>query len=123
MSRALLILGSDLDRRKAMDWIKKAPVNTRITFQGPKRSIPQSDKMWALLTIIADKTTLQLVKLSAEDWKLVFLDALKRETRIVPNLDNTGFVNLGRSSSNLSKEEMSDLLELITAYMAEKGIA
>jgi hypothetical protein len=62
------------------------------------------------------------MKLSPADWKLIFLDALKRELRIVPNLDGTGFVNLGRSSSDLSKEEMSDLLELITAWGVEHGI-
>ncbi|HQN52055.1 MAG TPA: recombination protein NinB, partial [Phenylobacterium sp.] len=62
------------------------------------------------------------VKLSPDDWKLVFLDALGRELRMVPNLDGTGFVNLGRSSSDLSKSEMTDLIELIFAYGAKHGV-
>ena len=61
-------------------------------------------------------------KLRPDDWKLVFLDALKREQRCVPNIDNNGFVNLGRSSSDLSKSEMSELIELIAAFGAQHGV-
>jgi hypothetical protein len=69
--------------------------------------------MWSMLTDIARELPWHGIKLKPDDWKLVFLDALKRETRMVPNLDGNGFVNLGRSSSDLSKSEMSDLIELI----------
>lgn len=61
-------------------------------------------------------------KLRPDDWKLVFLDALKRELRIVPNIDGTGFVNLGRSSSDLSKHEMSDMIELMHEFGARHGV-
>jgi hypothetical protein len=64
--------------------------------------------------------------LTPDDWKLQFLDALRRakneELRIVPNIDNTGFVNLSTSSSDLSKKEMSDLIELIYKFGAEHGV-
>lgn len=53
---------------------------------------------------------------------MIFLDALKREVRIVPTIDNKGFVNLGRSSSDLSKSEMGDLMELISAFGAAHGV-
>jgi hypothetical protein len=106
MSRALIVVRSDVDRRRASQWCLKSPVGTRIGFQATKRSIPQNDRLWAFLTEIADQVKWHGVKLSADDYKLIFLDALKRELRIVPNLDGTGFVNLGRSSSDLSKEEM-----------------
>ena len=122
MSRALIVLAYASDRAKAHTWIDKAPVNTRVTFQGPKRSIPQSDAMWARLTEIAEQKTYHGLKLSADDYKLLFLDALKREVRMVPNIDGNGFVSLGRSSSDLSKEEMSDLLELIAAWGAQNGV-
>jgi hypothetical protein len=62
------------------------------------------------------------VTLRPDDWKLIFLDALKRELRMVPNLDGTGFVNLGRSSSDLSKGEMSDMIELILAFGSQHGV-
>jgi hypothetical protein len=50
------------------------------------------------------------------------MDALPREIRAVPNLDEDGLVMLGRSSSDLSKEEMSNLLELIYAFGARRGV-
>ena len=50
------------------------------------------------------------------------MDALHREVRMVPNLDGTGFVNLGTRSSDLSKEEMSDLMEIISAFGASHGV-
>ena len=122
MSRALVILRSLEERRRAADWCMRAPFGTRAEFKATKRSIPQNDRLWAFLSEIAAQKKWHGVKLKADDWKLIFLDALKRELRIVPNLDGTGFVNLGRSSSDLSKEEMSDLLELITAWGVEHGV-
>jgi hypothetical protein len=116
MSRATLILSGQDVKAKAKAWIDKAPWNTRVEFKAPKRSIPQNDKMWAALTDVAEQLTWHGQKLSTEDWKVLFLGALKQELRLVPNLNNNGFVTLGRSSSDLSKSEMVDLIELIHAF-------
>jgi hypothetical protein len=62
------------------------------------------------------------LKLSADDWKLIFMAALKQELRMVRNLDGTGFVQLGRSSSDLSVAEMGDLMDLIAAFGAREGV-
>jgi hypothetical protein len=78
--------------------------------------------MWAMLTDVAMQLNWHGISLTPDDWKLVFLDALKREARFVPNIDGAGFVNLGRSSSDLSKEEMSELIELIFAFGAQHGV-
>ena len=74
------------------------------------------------LPIFATQVKWHGISLTPDDWKLVFLDALKRESRFVPNIDGNGFVNLGRSSSDLSKEEMTDLIELIFAFGAQHGV-
>jgi len=78
--------------------------------------------MWAMLTDIATQVDWHGVKLSPDDWKLIFLDSLNREMRIVPNIDGTGFVNLGRSSSNLSKEEMGDMMTIMEMFAASHGV-
>lgn len=122
MSRAVLVLGSSAVREKAIRWIRTAPVNTRLTFQEPKRSLPQNDRFWAMLTDVAQQVPYHGLKLSPDDYKLLFLDALKREVRMVPNLDGNGFVSLGRSSSDLSKQEMSELMEIIAAWGAANGV-
>jgi hypothetical protein len=61
-------------------------------------------------------------RLRPDDWKLIFLDGLNRELRMVPNIAGNGWVNLGRSSSDLSTAEMSDMMELMAAFGAEHGV-
>lgn len=122
MSRATLILASDRERQRAAAWVAKAPCNTRLEFKAPKRTLDQNAKMWAMLTELAQQLPYHGLRLTPDDWKLIFLDALKREVRMVPNLDSTGFVSLGRSSSDLSKSEMADLIELIHEFGARNGV-
>ena len=122
MGRALVTIYNVNDRQKVAAWAQKAPVGTRVEFKASKRSIPQNDRMWAMLTDVAQQLPWHGIKLGPEDWKLIFLDGLKRELRLVPNIDGTGFVNLGRSSSDLSKQEMTDLIELVFAFGANHGV-
>jgi hypothetical protein len=122
MSRALLVLSTPADRMRATTLIHRAPTGTRVEFKAAKRSLDQNSRMWAMLTDVATQLEWHGQKLRADDWKLMFMDALKRELRVVPNIDGNGFVNLGRSSSDLSKAEMSDLQELIAAFGARHGV-
>jgi hypothetical protein len=126
VSRALLILANQSIKAKAILWIDKAPWNTRVEFKAPRRSLPQNDRMHAMLTEIATQHLYHGIRLHKDDWKLLFLDQIKRELkqdmRLVPNLDGTGIVPLGRSSSDLAKEEMSGMIELIFKYGAENGV-
>ena len=122
MSRALLVLHDDRSRERAIGWIRKAPKETRVTFQGPRRTLPQNDRMWAMLTDISTQAEHHGRKYAPQDWKVIFLSALGRETRFVPNLDGTGLIPIGQSSSDLSIAEMCDLTELMFSWGAEHGI-
>lgn len=122
MSRYAFVLTTQNDRQKLASWAFKLPTNTRVELKEPKRTVDQNDLMWALLTEVSRAVVWHGLKLNPDDWKLIFLDALRREVRIVPNIDNNGFVNLGRSSSDLSKAEFSDLIEIIRAFGAKHGV-
>ena len=122
MSRALLVLWNDAQRAKAIDWVRRAPKETRVTFQGPKRTMPQNDRFWAMLTDLSEQLVWHGQKLSPEDWKLVTMSGLNQEMRLVPNMAGNGFVPLGRSSSRLSVAEMKDLMDYIEAWGAENGV-
>jgi NinB protein len=122
MSRALITIHGAADRERASRWIAQAPAGTRVELKAAKRSLDQNSKLWASLTDVATQLPWHGQKLRPDDWKLVFMDALKRELRVVPNIDGNGFVNLGRSSSDLSKQEMSELIELILAFGAQHGV-
>jgi hypothetical protein len=76
--------------------------------------------MWAMLADISKQVDWYGEKLSAEDWKDVFTAAL-RKCRVVPGLDG-GFVVLGLRTSAMTKQEMTNLLELMGAFAAEKGV-
>lgn len=123
MGRALLILDGPTPRRKAHDWIDKAPTGTRVEFRASQRTIPQNDRLHAMLTVLAENLTWHGQKLDVDDWKLVFMDAMNREVRAVPSLDGRGFVNLGHRTSRLTKDEFTELMDLIEAFAAQHGVA
>ncbi len=121
MSRALIVIQGDTDRQTVSNWALKAKQFTRVEFKAPKRTLPQNDRMWAMCTDIAKQKTHYGMKLTPDDWKLLFLDALNTEVRAVPSLNGRGFVNLGRSS-DLGVEEMTDLIEIIFEWGARNGV-
>lgn len=84
--------------------------------------MPQNDKMWACLSDVAAQAEHMGRKYSPDIWKLLFLDAMGRECKFVPSLDGSTVVPIGQSSSDLSKPEMSNLIELILSYGAEHGV-
>jgi hypothetical protein len=122
LSRYLFTIRDANDRSRVLNAAMNAPFETRVEFKAAKRSTDQNSRMWAMLTDVATQLEWHGKRLRPDDWKLIFLDALKRELRMVPNLDGTGFVNLGRSSSDLSKSEMGDLMELIAAFGANHNV-
>lgn len=120
--RALITLNSSHERERGLHWLRNVPDGTRVEFKAPLRSLDQNSRMWAMLTDIATQIPWHGMKLSTEDYKVLFLDALHRETRMVPNLDNNGYVPLGRSSSDLSKAEMSDMITLLFMFGDKHGV-
>ena len=122
MSRALLTIHGKADRERAHRWIDQAPFGTRLEVKAAKRSLPQNDRFWAMISDVAEQLVWHGQKLKASDWRYVFMDGLKRELRVVPNIDGTGFVNLGRSSSDLTKDEFSALIELVACFGAQHGV-
>lgn len=122
MSRALIILHSIADRQRASHWINKAPSGTRITFQAAKRSRPQNDRMWAMLTDIAQQKEHCGRRYTPDQWKVLFMHACGREVQFIPSLDGSTFIPWGQRSSELSKEEMSELIDFIAAWGAEHTV-
>lgn len=122
MSRALITVRGSADRSRIAAMAAQVPYGTRVEFKQSKRSLPQNDRMWAMLTDISRQLPWHGKKLRPDDWKLIFLDGLKRDKLLVPNIDGDGFVNIGTSSSDLSKNEMSELIDLMAAFGANHGV-
>lgn len=126
MSRAVYIIRGNRVREQVVELVRRVPDGTRVDFTSDKRSTEQNSRMWAMITDVARQLTWYGRPLDPDDWKLVFMDALvrhrKEEVRVVPNIDGSGFVPLGRSTSKLSKSEMSDLMEIIAAFGAQHEV-
>jgi hypothetical protein len=122
MARETVIVDIEARRQKALGWLAKAPLGFVVTFQRNKRSIPQNARLWAMLGEISRQVEWHGAKLSPDDWKIMFLQALGHEMRIAPNIAGDGIVSLGGRSSKLSKQEFSDLMELMSAFAADRGV-
>lgn len=122
MSRWTHILSDDLAIQRAINWIRQAPHGMRLEFKMPKRTLPQNDRMWAMLTDIAAVMRKRGTDYTTDQWKVVFMHACGREIRLLPSLDGKGFIPYGQSSSDLSKQEMTDLIEFMFAWGAENNV-
>lgn len=122
MSRAQIVLHTRADRDRAVKMIGAVPPETRVEFKGAKRSLPQNDRMWAMLTDVASQKTHNGRRYTPDQWKVLFMHACGREVQFIPSLDGSTFIPWGQSSSDLSKQEMTDLIEFIFAWGAENGV-
>jgi hypothetical protein len=85
------------------------------------RSVEQNSRMWAMLSEVAAQVEWYGRKLTPEDWKHIFTASLKKMD-VVPNLEGTGFVALGLHTSKMTVAEMTDLMQLMEAFGAERGV-
>jgi len=122
VSRQLYILADDKVRQRVHSAIDKAPTGFRVEIKEPKRSLDQNAAMWAYLTDISMQALHQGRKYDTETWKSIFLNALGQEMRFVPTLDGKSVFPLGMRSSELSKREMSELIEFIIAWGVQNGV-
>lgn len=105
-------------------WLDRAAsARMRVTFQEQKRSDAQNAAMWSLLTQIARQRPVHNgVKMTPDLYKSVFMQALGCEAVMMPTLEGDGFFSIGHRSSDLAKQEMSDLIELMLAWTAREGL-
>lgn len=120
MSKQQYKLISDDVKRHVCRQIVAAPFGHVVTLAEPTRTLEQNARMWAQLTDISSQVDWYGNRLTPEEWKDVFSAALKKQ-RAVPGIDG-GFVILGQHTSKMTKREMSDLIELMNAFCAERGV-
>lgn len=84
------------------------------------RSLEQNRLMWSILHDISRHIEWYGQRLSPEDWKHLFTAALKKQ-RAVPGIDG-GVVMLGQYTSRMTKAEMAEMIDFMTAFAVEKGV-
>ena len=91
------------------------------------KSREQEEKYHAMINDIAKQAQHLGAKWSAEDWKRLLVDQYLRETddiqsKIVPNLDGSGIVQLGLQTRNFTKDQASEFIEWLYSWSANNGI-
>ncbi|MEL6362380.1 MAG: recombination protein NinB [Pseudomonadota bacterium] len=118
---ATLVIHTKESRETAHSWISGAPWGTVVTFKRPGRTVPQNDRMWAMLTKIAQKAVHNGRRYTPDQWKCLFMHACGHEIMLMDGLNGEAFP-AGFRSSNLNKEQMNDLMAFIEKWAAENGV-
>ncbi len=114
------ILSTPHARQRAKELIDEAPDGFVAEVREPRRTLPQSDKMWAMLTDLS-RAEPEGRKLIPEDWKVLMMHACGWECQFLEGLDGRPFPK-GFSSSQLSKSQMASLITFIQEYGDRHGV-
>ncbi len=107
-------------RNGAMHAVAHAPDGYVCEIKPKTRSLEQNARMWAMLTDVSRQVEWCGKKLTPEAWKCVFSASLKKQD-VVPGLHGD-FVVIGQSTSQMTIREMGELMELMEAFGAERGV-
>lgn len=86
-----------------------------------KRNNEQNKKLNAMCSDLVDQVEWYGQYLSIDDWRHMFVAAYRKEQQIVQGI-NGGIVVLGGSSRKLSVAECADVIEMLYAFGAERGV-
>jgi hypothetical protein len=114
------LLTNKFARERAKSLIDKAPDGYVASVDEPKRTLPQNDKMQAMLSDIALSKPLGR-RHTPDDWKAIAMNACSWECAFLEGLDGRPFP-VGLRSSRLTKSQMSTLIEWLQAFGDEHQV-
>ena len=107
-------------RQRAAQAVLDAPDGYIVTIAEPTRNLEQNALLWALLGDVSKAEPMGR-KMTAEEWKCVFMQACGWENQFLEGLDGRPFP-AGFRSSKMTVRQMADLITFVTAWGAEQGI-
>lgn len=114
-------LYGELARSRAKRMIENVPSGFVVNISEPTRTNDQNALMWALLSDVS-RAKPEGRKLTPKVWKTLFMHSLDHEIRFEQALDGKGMVPIDYSTSRLSKDRMSELIECILEYGARHAV-
>ena len=113
-------------------WAKIKPAlesgkQLEISVKSVTKSREQEKKYHAMINEIATQASHMGSKWSSDDWKRLLVDKYIRDTGnvnapVVPNLDQSGIVQLGFQTRNFTKEQGAEFIEFLHQWAAENGV-
>jgi hypothetical protein len=86
------------------------------------RTDDQNRLLWPMLGCFEKQANIQGRTFKDAQWKSIFMEALGHEQEILPSLDGSRWFPAGLRTSKLGVKEFSDLIELMNAEAAERGV-
>lgn len=113
-------------RALALEIVKTAPEGYIVTIQEPTRTLDQNSALHAAISDIAKQLKWQGELMTSEDWKRLLTAAWSRAenqpVKMVPALDGNGFDVLYRRTSQMTKKEVSSLIDYLHAWGTDQGV-
>lgn len=113
-------------------WAKIKPAlesgkQLEISVKAVSKTREQEKKYHAMINEIATQASHVGSKWSADDWKRLLVDKFIREhggvnAPVVPNLDQSGIVQLGFQTRNFNKEQGAEFIEFLHQWAADNGV-
>ncbi len=107
-------------RQLAASYCLEGPDGLVVTFKEATRSLEQNALLWARLSQLSRELKWDGETLTPNEWKDL-LTACLRKQKVVRGIEG-GLVFLGARTSSMTKGEMADLLTLMEAFAAERGV-
>lgn len=124
--RKYFILAHDVARSNAKIAVGEAPEGYAVEIKPITRSLAQNAKLHALITNIAKSLEWAGARRDVETWKRLltaaWLRARGEPIEMLPAVDGHGVDIVFRRTSELSVNEMIELIEYIQAWAVDKNI-
>ncbi|MBA3755581.1 MAG: recombination protein NinB [Nitrosomonas sp.] len=114
-------LSHQIARNGAAQACLNAPDGYVVMIKEKTRTLAQNAKMWPMLDDISTQVEWYKNWLTEEEWK-DFFSAIILKQKVVPNMEGSGFIAVGGSTSKMGKKMFSDLIELMYAFGAEHNV-
>lgn len=115
------IILTPTSRAYALECLRRRPDGDMVVLTERTRSLDQNALLWALLTDVSRQVVWYERTMTPGEWKDFFSASLQK-LNVVPNMEGTGFIALGQSTSRMTKRMFSDLCELIQAFGSERNV-
>lgn len=108
-------------REYALSALQQAPDNAVVSITKPTRTVPQNQKMWAMLRDVSEAKP-EGRNWTPDTWKAAFMQSLGHQCQFAEGLDGSGPFPVGFRSSHLNVAQMRDLIEVICEYGTRHGV-
>jgi hypothetical protein len=131
--KQMFVLAHATARQRAADMCRTAPDGFVVSIVPPTKSREQEARYHAMFADVAKQIPFMGAMCDLETWKRLLVDAFARIKAaegdpvqgvgaIMPNLDGTGFVQLGVQTRRFSKKHASEFIEYLYAWGAENNV-